>query len=254
MISLWETGTSSSPLPSFPLSLTRMTCSGEETAKKYEITREQQDDHAIESYRRAAAAWTSGKFTAEIAPVTIVDARRGDTTISEDEEFKKVKADKVRGLKPVFRKDGTITAANASNLNDGASALILASQEKIAEHGLTPLARIICQSPPPPPLPLPLPLPLTACSIAFSDAACAPIDFPVAPAKAIPLALKKAGLEVKDIARFEINEAFSAVAKANEKILGLDPETLNTNGGAVAFVYPLPPSFFFSSVFAGERC
>jgi acetyl-CoA C-acetyltransferase len=117
--------------------------SGEETAKKYEITREQQDDHALESYRRAAAAWSSGAFTAEIAPVTIVDARKGNTVIIEDEEYKKIKPDKVKSLRPVFQKDGTITAANASNLNDGASAIILASQEKIDQYGLTPLARIV---------------------------------------------------------------------------------------------------------------
>lgn len=120
--------------------------SGEETAKKHEISREQQDDHAIESYRRAAAAWAAGAFTAEVAPVTIVDARKGNTVVVEDEEYKKVKADKVKSLRPVFQKDGTITAANASNLNDGASALILASQAKIDEYGLTALARIVCES------------------------------------------------------------------------------------------------------------
>lgn len=118
--------------------------SGEETAKKYSITREQQDNHALESYRRAAAAWSSGAFKHEIAPVTIADARKGDTVIVEDEEYKKIKADKVTSLRPVFQKDGTITAANASNLNDGASALLLASQAKIDELGLTPLARIVC--------------------------------------------------------------------------------------------------------------
>lgn len=119
--------------------------SGEETAKRYEITREQQDDHALESYRRAAAGWASGAFTAEIAPVTIVDKRKGDTVVVEDEEYKKIRADKVKSLRPVFQSNGTITAANASNLNDGASALILASQEKIDEYGLTPLARIVCE-------------------------------------------------------------------------------------------------------------
>ena len=123
--------------------------SGEVTAKKYDITREQQDDFALESYRRSAAAWAAGKFTAEIAPVVIVDSRKGDTTIIEDEEFKKVKADKVRTLRPVFQKDGTITAANASTLNDGASALILASQASVDQHSLTPLAKIICLSIPP---------------------------------------------------------------------------------------------------------
>jgi acetyl-CoA C-acetyltransferase len=123
--------------------------SAEETARKFEITREEQDAFAIESYRRAAAAWSAGAFTAEIAPVTIVDARKGNTVVTEDEEYKKIKVDKVAGLRPVFSKTGTVTAANASNLNDGASALILASQEKVTEYGLTPLARIICSYPPP---------------------------------------------------------------------------------------------------------
>lgn len=120
--------------------------SAEETARKYEITREDQDTFAIESYRRAAAAWSAGAFKAEIAPVTIVDARKGDTVVVEDEEYKKIKPEKVSSLRPVFIKTGTVTAANASNLNDGASAVVLASQEKVTEYGLTPLAKVICSS------------------------------------------------------------------------------------------------------------
>jgi acetyl-CoA C-acetyltransferase len=192
----------------------------EETARKHEITREHQDEFALESYRKAAAAWAAGAFKAEIAPVTIVDARKGNTVVIEDEEYKKILPAKVPSLRPVFTKTGTVTAANASNLNDGASALVLASQEKVTELGLKPLAKII----------------------SFADAACAPIDFPIAPSQAIPAALKKAGLTIADISRFEVNEAFSAVAIANQKILGIDPAKLNVNGGAVALGHALGSS------------
>lgn len=192
----------------------------EETAVKHQITREDQDAYCLESYRKAAEAWKSGAFANEIAPVTIPNARTGDVTISEDEEYKKIKADKVPSLKPVFKKDGTVTAANASTLNDGASALVLASQDKVNEYGLKPLARIV----------------------SFADAACAPIDFPIAPARAIPLALKKAGLTMDQIAKFEVNEAFSAVAIANQKILEIPTEKLNVNGGAVALGHALGSS------------
>ncbi|KAI5480600.1 acetyl-CoA C-acetyltransferase [Pseudohyphozyma bogoriensis] len=192
----------------------------DETARKHNVTREDQDAFAINSYSKADAAWKAGAFANEIAPVTIVDARKGDTTISEDEEYKKIKVEKVASLKPVFSKTGTVTAANASNLNDGASALVLASQEKVDELGLKPLAKVI----------------------SFADAACAPIDFPVAPALAVPLALKKAGLTVDQIAKFEVNEAFSAVALANQKILNIPTEKLNVNGGAVALGHALGSS------------
>ncbi|KAM0750600.1 thiolase [Meredithblackwellia eburnea MCA 4105] len=192
----------------------------ESTATKHSITREDQDTFALASYSKAAKAWESGAFAAEIAPVTIKDARKGDTVIKEDEEYKKIIASKVPSLKPVFRKDGTVTAANASNLNDGASALVLASGDKVDELGLKPLAKII----------------------SFADAACAPIDFPIAPAKAVPLALAKAGLKVDDIAKWEVNEAFSAVALANQKILGIDGDKLNVNGGAVALGHALGSS------------
>ncbi|SGY76056.1 BQ5605_C005g03464 [Microbotryum silenes-dioicae] len=192
----------------------------EETAKKHNVSREDQDNYCLETYRKAAAAWEAGAFKAEIAPVTLKDARKGDTVISEDEEYKKILPAKVAGLKPVFKKDGTVTAANASNLNDGASAVILVSEEKLKELNLTPLARIV----------------------SFADAALAPIDFPIAPSRALPAALKKANLMIDDIAKFEINEAFSAVALANQKILNIPTEKLNVNGGAVALGHALGSS------------
>ncbi|GAA5822493.1 hypothetical protein JCM10212_002642 [Sporobolomyces blumeae] len=192
----------------------------EECASKHQITREDQDKFCLESYRKAAEAWKAGAFANEIAPVTIPNARTGDVVISEDEEYKKVKADKVPSLRPVFKKDGTVTAANASSLNDGASALVLASQDKVDEYGLKPLAKVV----------------------AFADAACAPIDFPIAPAHAIPAALKKAGLSMDQVAKFEINEAFSAVALANQKLLNIPSEKLNVSGGAVALGHALGSS------------
>ncbi|KAH7103023.1 thiolase [Auriculariales sp. MPI-PUGE-AT-0066] len=183
----------------------------ENTAKKHSITREDQDSHAIESYKRAARAWSEGVFDAEIAPVTFKD-RKGETLIKEDEEYKKVIFDKVPTLKPVFLKDGTITPANASSINDGASAVILTSYAKAQELGLKPLAKIV----------------------SYADGAVAPIDFPLAPTVALPIALERAGLKTSDIAMWEINEAFSVVIRAAEKILKLDPAKVNVNGGAVA--------------------
>ncbi|KAJ1311031.1 hypothetical protein OPQ81_009537 [Rhizoctonia solani] len=184
----------------------------ENTAKKYSISREDQDAHAIESYKRAAKAWESGAFDAEIAPVTITD-RKGTTVVKEDEEYKNVKYDKIPTLKPVFQKEGgTVTAANASNLNDGASAVVLTSATKAAELGLKPLARIV----------------------SFADAAIAPIDFPIAPTVALPIALERAGLKAEDIAQFELNEAFSVVVRAAEKIMNIDPAKINPKGGAVS--------------------
>ncbi|ELU43151.1 3-ketoacyl-CoA-thiolase, peroxisomal [Rhizoctonia solani AG-1 IA] len=182
----------------------------ENTAKKHGISREDQDAHAIESYKRAAKAWESGAFQAEIAPVTVTD-RKGTTVIKEDEEYKNVKFDKIPTLKPVFQKEnGTVTAANASNLNDGASAVVLTSAAKAAELGLKPLAP-------------------------FADAAIAPIDFPIAPTVALPIALERAGLKAEDIAQFELNEAFSVVVRAAEKIMNIDPLIMRCyNRGAVA--------------------
>ncbi|PWO01233.1 thiolase [Tilletiopsis washingtonensis] len=191
----------------------------ENTAKAQSITREDQDAYAIESYKRAADAWKAGAFKNEIAPVVIAD-KKGDVTVSEDEEYKNVKLEKIPTLRPVFDKNGTVTAANASTLNDGASAVVLASKSAADKLGAKPLAKII----------------------SFADAACAPIDFPIAPAYAIPAALKRAGLEIKDIARFEINEAFSAVAIANNKILGLDASKVNVLGGGVSLGHPIGSS------------
>ncbi|KAI8888790.1 thiolase [Backusella circina FSU 941] len=191
----------------------------ENTAANYNITREDQDSHAIESYKRAAKAWESGVFDEEIAPVTL-KTKKGDKVIKVDEEFTNVKFEKVPSLRPVFKKDGTVTAANASTLNDGASALVLMSREKAEELGVKPLARII----------------------SYADAATAPIDFTIAPSKALPIALEKAGLTYDDISKYELNEAFSVVARVNEKLMNLDPSKVNVAGGAVALGHPIGSS------------
>jgi len=192
---------------------------GEAAATKFKITRESQDAHAVESYKRAARAWAGGAFDAEIAPVT-VKGKKGDTIVKEDEEFKRVIFEKVPTLKPSFKKDGSITAANSSPISDGASALVLTSAEKAKDLGLKPLARII----------------------SFSDVGVNPIDFPEAPTLAIPIALKSAGLEIKDIARFEINEAFSVVVRIAEQALGVSYDKINIDGGAVALGHPIGSS------------
>jgi len=184
---------------------------GESAAEKHGITRESMDAHAIESYQRAARAWKEGVFNNEVAPVTI-KGKKGDTIFKEDEEYKKVIFEKVPSLKSAFKQGGSITAANSSNLNDGASALILMSAEKAKQLGIKPLAKVI----------------------SYADAGVEPIDFPIAPTVALPIALEKANLTVKDIARFEINEAFSVVVRIAEKVLGLDPAKVNPDGGAVA--------------------
>ncbi|MGU3375648.1 acetyl-CoA C-acyltransferase [Chryseobacterium sp. M5A1_1a] len=193
----------------------------EKCAVDYSITREDQDNFAIESYKRSAKAWSEGKFNEEIVPVSIPQ-RKGDPVIfAEDEEYKAVNFDRITTLPTVFKKEGgTVTAANASTLNDGASALILVSKEKMEELGLKPLAKIV----------------------SYADAAHEPENFTTAPAKALPIALKKAGLEVSDIDFFEFNEAFSVVGLANNKILGLDAAKVNVNGGAVALGHPLGSS------------
>ncbi len=193
--------------------------SAELCAAKYKITREQQDAFAVESYKRSAAAWSAGKFKDEIAPVTIT-SKKGDVVVSEDEEYKNVKFDKIPTLKPAFQKDGTVTAANASKINDGASAMVLMSKEKANALGIKPLAKII----------------------AYSDAEQAPEWFTTSPSKAIPLAVAKAGLKMSDINYFEINEAFSVVSLANNQLLNLDPSKVNVNGGAVALGHPLGSS------------
>ena len=186
-------------------------------ATEYNITREAQDNFAIQSYGRSAAAWEAGKFDAEIVPVE-VPQRRGDAiVVSKDEEYTNVKLDKIPSLAAVFTKDGTVTAANASTINDGAAALVLMSEEKAQALGLTPLAYIK----------------------SYADAAQEPKWFTTAPAKALPKALEKAGLSVSDVDFFEFNEAFAVVGLANAQILGLDNDKINVNGGAVSLGHPL---------------
>jgi len=192
----------------------------EKCATEMNFTREEQDAFAIESYNRSTSSWADGKFTNEVVPVE-VPQRRGDAlVINEDEEYKNVKMDKIPALRPVFDKEGTVTAANASTLNDGASALILMSAEKAAELNLTPLAKII----------------------SYADAAHEPEWFTTAPSKALPIALEKAGLSTKDVDYYELNEAFSVVGLANMKILDLDADKVNVNGGAVSIGHPLGSS------------
>jgi len=183
----------------------------EAAAEKHQITRESLDAHAIDSYKRADKAWKEGIFRKEIAPV-VIKGKKGDTIINEDEEYKKVFFDKIPSLKSAFKPGGSITAANSSNLNDGASALILMSAERAKELGVKPLAKVI----------------------SYADAGVDPIDFPAAPTVALPKALERANLTINDIARFEINEAFSVVVRLAEKLLGLDPAKINIDGGAVA--------------------
>jgi len=188
-------------------------------AKEYGFSREDQDTFAINSYKRSAAAWAAGKYAAEVTPVTI-STRKGDVVFAEDEEYKNVNFDKIPALKPVFAKEGTVTAANASTMNDGAAALVLVSGQKLKELGLTPLARIA----------------------GFADAEQAPEWFTTTPSKALPIATSRAGIEVKDLDFVEFNEAFSVVGLANNKILNLDPEKVNVNGGAVSMGHPLGAS------------
>ncbi|GAB3926296.1 acetyl-CoA C-acyltransferase [Mucilaginibacter myungsuensis] len=188
-------------------------------ADECKISREDQDAFAIESYKRSQQSIADGKFKDEITPIEIKD-RKGDIVINTDEEPSAVKFDKIPSLKPVFKKDGTVTAANASTLNDGAAALVLMSREKADELGIKPLARVV----------------------AYADAQQAPEWFTTAPAKAIPLALHKAGLSTDDIDFFEINEAFSVVAIANNQALKIDPSKVNVNGGAVSLGHPLGAS------------
>jgi len=192
----------------------------ENTAKEMNITREQQDEYAIQSYKRSAAAWEAGMFKDEIVPVEML-GRKGETILmDEDEEFRNVMFDKIPSLKPVFDKNGTVTAANASTMNDGASALVLVSKEKAEELGLKPLAKIR----------------------GFADAATDPLWFTTAPALAIPKALKYAGVSADEVSYYEINEAFAAVAIANQRELHLDNDRLNVFGGAVSLGHPLGAS------------
>ncbi len=184
------------------------------------ISREDQDAFAIESYKRAQAAQAAGKFKNEIVPVEIKDKKGEVTSIEADEEIHAVKFEKIPSLKPVFKKDGTVTAANASTLNDGAAALVLMSRAKAEELGLKPLARIL----------------------SYADAQQAPEWFTTSPSKAIPRALERAGIGADKVDHYEINEAFSVVALANNQILKLDPAKVNVNGGAVSMGHPLGAS------------
>jgi len=186
-------------------------------AIEYNFSREDQDAYAIESYKRSAAAWDANKFNNEVVPVE-VPQRRGDAIIvSKDQEYTNVKMEKIPALRPAFTKDGTVTAANASTINDGAAALVLMSKDKANELGLEPLATIK----------------------SYADAAHEPKWFTTAPAKALPKALAKAGIDIKDVDYFEFNEAFSVVGLANMKILGLTDDNVNVNGGAVSLGHPL---------------
>jgi acetyl-CoA C-acetyltransferase len=186
-------------------------------ASEYGISREEQDAFAIQSYERSAKAWAEGKFDNEVVPVTIPQRRGEPIVFAKDEEFTNVKLDKIPALNPVFTKDGTVTAANASTINDGAAALVLMSEDKAQALGLKPLAYIK----------------------SYADAAQEPKWFTTAPAKALPKALDKAGISVSDVDYFEFNEAFAVVGLANAKILGLDNNKINVNGGAVSLGHPL---------------
>ncbi|MCB0760563.1 MAG: acetyl-CoA C-acyltransferase [Flavobacteriales bacterium] len=199
---------------------THMGVCAELCAREKNVSREDQDAFAIESYNRSAVAWSAGKFADEVVPVTIPQRKGDPIVVSEDEEYKNVRMDKIPTLRPVFDKEGSVTAANASTLNDGASAVILMSKEKMEELGLKPLARIV----------------------SFADAAQAPEWFTTAPSLALPRALNKAQLANNDIDFWELNEAFSVVGIANNRELGLDPSKVNVNGGAVSLGHPLGSS------------
>jgi len=186
-------------------------------ATEYSFSREEQDAFAIQSYTRSAEAWKEGKFKDEVVPVSVPQRRGEPVIVSEDEEFKNVKLEKIPALRPAFTKEGTVTAANASTINDGAGAMILMSEEKAQELGLAPLAYIK----------------------GYADAAQEPKWFTTAPAKALPKALNKAGVGIEDVDYFEFNEAFSVVGLANMKILGLEDTKVNVNGGAVSLGHPL---------------
>lgn len=185
-------------------------------AKEHNFTREDQDAFAIESYKRSSAAWAAGKFKEEIVPVEIV-TKKGTVLFAEDEEYKNVNFDKIPGLKAVFTKDGTVTAANASTMNDGAAALVLMSKEKAEALGLKPLAKIK----------------------GYADAEQAPEWFTTTPSIALPKAVEKAGLKMSDVNYFELNEAFAVVGLANMKLMNLDASKVNVNGGAVSLGHPL---------------
>jgi len=186
-------------------------------ASEYDFSREDQDAYAIQSYNRSSHAWDNGKFDNEVVPVEVPQRRGESIIVSKDEEYTNVKVEKIPALRPAFSKDGTVTAANASTINDGAAALVLMSKEKASELGLKPLATIK----------------------GYADAAQEPKWFTTAPAKALPKALAKANIAIDDVDYFEFNEAFSVVGLANMKILGLNDTNVNVNGGAVSLGHPL---------------
>ncbi|MAQ75249.1 MAG: acetyl-CoA C-acyltransferase, partial [Aquimarina sp.] len=186
-------------------------------AQEYDFSREDQDAFAIESYKRSAEAWSNGKFDNEVVPVAVPQRKGDPIMVTQDEEYKNVNIDKIPALRPAFTKDGTVTAANASTINDGAGAVIVMSAKKAKELGLKPLVKIK----------------------SYADAAHEPKWFTTAPAKALPKALDKAGISLDDVDFFEFNEAFSVVGLANMKILGLSSENTNVNGGAVSLGHPL---------------
>ncbi|XP_049745320.1 acetyl-CoA acetyltransferase, mitochondrial isoform X1 [Elephas maximus indicus] len=190
----------------------------ENTAKKLNISRDEQDTYAVNSYTRSKAAWEAGKFGNEVIPVTITVKGKPDVVVKEDEEYKRVDFSKVPKLKPVFQKEnGTVTAANASTLNDGAAAVVLMTADAAKRLNVEPLARIA----------------------GFADAAVEPIDFPIAPAYAVPKVLKNAGLQKEDVTMWEVNEAFSVVVLANIKMLEIDHQKVNIDGGAVSLGHPI---------------
>lgn len=192
----------------------------DKTAEKHSISREEQDEFAMLSYKRSAESTSSGAFGQEIVPVEVPQRKGDPVSVTEDEEFKRVKFEKVPKLRPVFTKEGTVTAANASTINDGATALVLVSEDKLKELGLTPLARIV----------------------SYADAAHEPEWFTTAPTKAAPLALKRADLSLGDIDYFEVNEAFAVVTLAFNKVLDVDVDKVNVFGGAVSIGHPLGAS------------
>ena len=199
---------------------THMGVCADKCADDNNISREDQDNFAIESYKRATASWDAGKFNDEIVPVEVPQRKGDPIVVNKDEEYTNVKMEKIPALRAVFTKEGTVTAANASTLNDGASALVLMSKEKADELGLKPIAKII----------------------SYADAAQDPVLFTTAPSLAVPKALKKANLSTEDIDFWELNQAFSVVGIANTQKLGLDPSKVDVNGGAVALGHPLGSS------------
>jgi acetyl-CoA C-acetyltransferase len=197
-----------------------MGVASDDTAKEYNITREQQDSYAIKSYERSAAAWANGKFKDEVIGVAVPQRKGDPVVISEDEEYKNVFFDKIPALRPAFSKDGTATAANSSNMNDGAAAVILMSKEKCDALGIKPIAKIR----------------------SFADVAQAPNRFTTSPALAIPKALEKAGLTKDDVDFYELNEAFALVCLVNNQLLGIDESKTNVHGGAISLGHPLGAS------------